>query len=1200
MELKRVEIAGFKSFPDRVEVAFDKGITAIVGPNGSGKSNIADAVRWVLGEQSARTLRGSKMEDVIFAGTARRKPLGFAEVTLVLDNRDKQVKIDYDEIAIRRRLFRSGESEYAINDAKCRLKDIQEILMDTGIGKDGYSMIGQGQIDRLLSSKPQDRRLIFEEAAGITKFKTRREEAEKKLSNEEQQLVRVEDILMELRSREDNLRFQAETAEKYLKLKDELKLYEVSAFIGEYDQLQSQYNKVEEQLNQVLDQITDAREAQAKSREISDRLSKESGEARAILNSFNDQLRELMLEQEKAEGDRRVMESQKTHHTEEVQQLTVRIEEIKNKIHDREETMKKEEARALEFQKELDEKTDALLDLQRDMRLLSEEITEKQRILEGCRREGTQLSQDMIELKMNQERQKVQSEQIEKDSENYEAEKDTLSEDILQAEKSLDELESKRNEILLTQEELKTTMDEQTESLKKVEETIRSIREEQENAMLQMKDLTRKVQWLRSLEEEYEGFSGPVKSVMKQKASYGRKIRGTVSDVIAFDKEYMVAMENALGAQVQNIVVEDTKTAKSLVEYLRRSQGGRATFLPMDAVVGRGPVREADAVRSMNGVIGFANELVRALPEYSKILDRLLGNVIIADSFDHGSAVSKKYGQFLRVVTLDGDIFNIGGSITGGSNKQKGNNLLERRTESEELKKQLNELRSDADRLQKTVSAKNQEKFGLSAALDANRKKQAEITAEILKIDQEKRQAEYIRSQAENRLNMLEESFRTHADSMEQQEEQSRLVQEKIDAQQAKIDEHNEKIAAMENELDEMLASMNSKKEEEGRSTIAIAGVRQQKQFMEQSKAWEQKEIEALGLEADQAMQQRIDLTMEERGTTDEIQKISVSIEELQQKIDAKSEEIQKQTLKVDQTDAQREESLRANESQLKAAAALEKEQVRMEAQLQRAKKDLDDLQERMWNEYEMTYGSAKDLAAGGFANDERMQEAASLSKTKRHQNIVRVRNEIRDLGNVNVGAIEEYKALSERLTFLTTQHDDIVKSADDLREIIQRMTERMEKQFSEGFAKVAQAFNVVFTQMFGGGQGVLKLTEGENELEAGIEINVQPPGKKLQSMMLLSGGERALTAIALLFAIQQLNPAPFCILDEIEAALDDANVDRYADFLRQMTGNTQFIIITHRKGTMNAADTMYGVTMEEKGVSKCISVKFADANLTE
>ncbi|MCF0135270.1 MAG: AAA family ATPase, partial [Lachnospiraceae bacterium] len=584
MELKRVEIVGFKSFPDRVEVAFDKGITAIVGPNGSGKSNIADAVRWVLGEQSAKTLRGSKMEDVIFAGTARRKPLGLAEVTLVLDNRDKQIPLDYDEIKIRRRLFRSGESEYSINDGKCRLKDITELLLDTGIGKDGYSLIGQGQIDRLLSSKPQDRRLIFEEAAGINKFKIRREEAEKKLNDQEQQLLRIQDILGELSSREESLKAQAETAEVYLKLKDELKLYEVSAFIGEFDQLQAQHDKVKEQMDDLQEQINASREKQNSSRELSDQLSREASEARAQLDRMNESLREMMLEQEKAEGDRRVLESGKAHHQDEMNQLNARIEDLKRRMKDREDTLRKEQEKIAAYGVDIDAKTDALLDLQIRIRSISDELTEKQQQLDKARKESSRLAQEMVELQMDAQRRDMQTQQEQKDSESYAAEKEDLTLVITKTGIELARIEEQRSVALDSQLAANHLLEECGQNLVDAEKLIRSIKEKQEADLLQMKDLSRKLQWLRSLENEYEGFSGPVRFVMKQKAQFGRRIRGTVSDILKIDQKYMIAMENVLGAQVQNIVVEDTNTAKRLVEQLRRSEGGRATFLPLDAV----------------------------------------------------------------------------------------------------------------------------------------------------------------------------------------------------------------------------------------------------------------------------------------------------------------------------------------------------------------------------------------------------------------------------------------------------------------------------------------------------------------------------------------------------------------------------------------------------------------------------------------
>ncbi len=1200
MELKRVEIVGFKSFAERIVVEFDQGITAIVGPNGSGKSNIADAIRWVLGEQSAKTLRGAKMEDVIFAGTARRKPLGYAEVVLVLDNRDRKMSVDYDEVAIRRRLFRSGESEYAINDGRCRLRDIQEMLMDTGIGKDGYSMIGQGQIDRLLSSKPQDRRLIFEEASGITKFKTRREQAEKELAEEQQQLVRVEDILTELNSREENLKNQAETAKTYLALKEELKLYEVSAFIGEYDQLKGQYDKVEAQMDALKTQIEASKEEELEAKRISEALSKESGEERARLQQMNEALRSMMLEREKTEGDLRVAESGREHREAEKASLSLRLEETGKRIADREKTLDSENRRLEEFDSKIENAQERLLDQKTAVRQALEESESLHTELAEARRTLSKAQQGLTELMVEAEHRQMRVQQDQQRKQGYEAEKTALEKDKAEALENKTLAEDSIRLLSGEAEALRAKEKESASRIESLDKAIGELKEQQENGLLQMKDLSRRVSWLNSMQQEYEGYSAPVKAVMKQKTIYGNKIRGTLSDIISVEKRYTTAIETLLGAALQNIVVEDTQTAKKLVEYLRKNDVGRATFLPVDAVIGRGRVRDEESVRRADGFIGFAVELVKSSGEYRFILERLIGNAVVAEDFDSAQRISRQFGNYLRVVTLKGDVFNVGGSITGGANKHLTNGLLSRKGEIDTVKASLTTLRSEADEIQKQLTERLKEKTQLQGEYKIIHDQLAVKDSALSKLEAELRQTEFVLSQAQDRLDALEEANAGGAASGERHEAAMTRTQEALKAKTEEADAAENHVRELEAALSEKTTVLNEAKEAEGRLNIEIAGLKQQKRFMEQSREWEISEIRTLEEEVEKLLSQRKDLLEAEKENEEKTAALTSAITALNQAVEAKEAEIESQKSRVEITDQKREESLEAAEARLKAAAQLEKEEVRLENQLQRAEKDLNDLQDRMWNEYEMTYGTAKELAESGFGNDERLQEAAQLSKTKRHQNITRLRTEIRNLGNVNVGAIEEYQALKDRTEFLTKQRDDIVNSEENLREIIERMTLRMEKQFEEGFRQIAASFNTVFTQMFGGGQAILKLTEGEDSLEAGVEINVQPPGKKLQSMMLLSGGERALTAIALLFSIQQLNPAPFCVLDEIEAALDDANVERFAGYLSEMCDKTQFIVITHRKGTMNVANTMYGVTMEEKGVSKCVSVKFGDDPLGE
>ena len=1196
MELTAIEIVGFKSFPDKIRVEFGKGVTAIVGPNGSGKSNIADAVRWVLGEQSAKTLRGSRMEDVIFAGTERRKPLGFAQVTLFLGNEDRALPIDYDQVVIRRRLYRSGESEYMINGARCRLKDVQELLMDTGIGKDGYSMIGQGQIDQLLSSKPQDRRLIFEEAAGITKYKTRREEAEKKLEDEKTQLTRVSDILTELTLHLEPLKAQVETAEKYLALKEDLKFYEVTAFIGEYDQMKAQYDTACRNLGDLNDQIKASVQQRKMAKEKSEQLEESAKEARLQLSKMNGDLSGARIALEKADGDLRLAEQSKTHQEAQQQGHNQRLAELEEQISDRLATVEKE-------QKQLQDLDRQIKDAEEERQKAADQLT----VLEEERR---QAGQDLA----------VKSQQVQTVSEGLT--KASIEAEKCQQQVSLDSqeaqhyLEDKSNlEVQQAQEQGKADQaaeqlqqqtaayQEQDAAYAKIkEETVRLEKEEglarrrQESLLLQMKDAVKRIQWMQGMEDDYEGFSAPVRLVMKLKENPSLGIIGTVSDILTVKKEYTTALETALGMAVQNIVVEDTASAKQLIGYLREKRGGRATFLPLDSVMGRKPAASRQAVLAMPGVIGFGDDLADYQPRFRAIAERLLGNVVVVSSFDEGAAVSKKFGAYLRVVTLKGDIFNIGGSITGGSSRSQSNGILTRHQQLEEMKENLKALRLDGDAAASKLSAITKQKTDLTA--EGNRQEQ-ELIRLRKTVDQERQQLQQaqfslsaVTQQLQNMVKDHDQSSDVH--SLHKQKAQQSLKEKEQWEQKLEVAKKEEEEVSQ--KASDLAAAVDRGKETVSAAAVKLSGCKQQKQFAQQALSWEEAELKKLRDQQDQALQQKEEGQRQIDQALQKMEEIRQLQQQLSRQIDQAEEAVQKQEALAAQTDKERADSQKEADEILTAYAALEKEQVRLENQTGRAKQGLDELTERMWEDYQITYQTAKDLAEGrshsDMASDQRLTDASALSKTKRKQQINLLKKQIRDLGPVNVNAIDEYKSMSERKEFLTRQHEDILKSEENLTEIIRQMTVKMEQQFKEQFAAIAKTFDRVFGQIFGGGHGILRMTEGQDSLEAGIEIIGQPPGKKVQNMAALSGGERALTAIALLFAIQQQHPAPFCILDEIEAALDDVNVERFANYLKNMK-DTQFIVITHRKGTMMVADTMYGVTMEEKGVSKCISVRF-------
>ncbi len=1190
MELKRVEIMGFKSFPEKIQVEFGKGITAIVGPNGSGKSNISDAVRWVLGEQSAKTLRGAKMEDVIFAGTERRKPVGFAQVTLVLDNHDRKMAVDYEEVAISRRVYRSGESEYTLNGSRCRLRDVQELLMDTGIGKDGYSVIGQGQIDQLLSTKPQDRRMVFEEAAGIVKYKTRKEQAEKQLQEEADHLSRVQDILGELTARLEPLEKQAQTAEQYLALKNELKTYDVAFFLQEYEQLSEQATRLSTQLADLNEQLESARRRQEEAKRKSARLAEEAETARVEMNRLNQARHDMQLRQEAGEGDKRVLQEQIESSKRELALLAQRLADVKEKLHNRVQTVQKEEQKRQELLTQITQG-------EADYAQFAERLAQKQQDLEAlqaaheeARQRAEVLTEELVKLRSQTERLQVMLEQEMSRQEDLENRRAQLQAQRQTQKQTLQEAIEKRDKLEAEQQTQQTEHASLEGQLEKVKTDIRQAQQKQQELILNMRDLQSRMQWLRGMETEYEGFSGSVKAIMqlkKQNPQQFQAVHGTLADVIQVPTAYALAIEIALGAAIQNIIVDRADDAKDLIEILRRSKKGRATFLPLDFVTERSTFANEAAVKAMPGVIGFGYELVSYAPEYRKIMTRQLGNVVVAEDFDSASQVARRFKNSLRVVTLKGDIFNTGGSITGGSQQSRGHGILSRKGEIDELKRQLEQKRAQGRMVQETLSGYSKTRQEVTAALTQSQERLRTLGELLQQARQECEKQQFLFEHAEQELADTEgnrSEMQLSRKAHEEEAKESRRQLEKLEKEQQK---HLEQEQQKRNASLVLSGQIEAEKGQLSQKKLDLGGLRQQQQFLERTMEWEKQEMESLSQEADTILEDTNERQQAQKQAQAEIAAIEQRQEALGRSIDEKEAGLLQMEAQWQAKDREKASSLQEAEEALRIFSALEKEQVRLENQEGRARKDLTDLQDAMWQEYELTYGAARRLW------EEQAQPASLGTQSVLKKKIGQIKEAIRALGHVNVEAITELLTLRERIEFLSGQKDDIASAEEKLRELIEQLTRKMEEQFTEGFAAIAESFNQVFQKLFGGGRGILRLAEGENALEAGIEIIAQPPGKKLQSMMLLSGGERALTAISLLFAIQQLNPAPFCILDEIEAALDDANVGRYAQYLKEMSENTQFIIITHRKGTMEVADTMYGVTMEEKGISKCISVQF-------
>lgn len=1192
MELKRVEMIGFKSFPEKLSVQFDKGITAIIGPNGSGKSNISDAIRWVLGEQSAKSLRGTKMEDVIFAGTERRKPVGYAQVTLVLDNSDHKVNLAYDEISICRRVYRSGEGEYFVNQTRYRLKDIQELLMDTGIGKDGYSVIGQGRIDQLLSTKPQERRLIFEEAAGIVKYKSRKEEAVKQLAEEAVSLSRVEDRLTEMEQRLGPLAEQAEAATKYRGLEEELKVYEINSFLGQYKQYRDQYVRSEEQLHRIREELEQASARQKEAKQRSAQYAAEAENAQKAVTAVYNQLNDTKLQIESQEGQRRLLEQRREQAEKEITEGHKRLEEVKTKLAQRGQTVSKEEKMIERLDKENAEKLTLKEEYGDRDRKESEELLLCDQKLVLQEKELMDLEKRLQEVEGQRQRMSVQVEHGETLLEDAGSRKIGIAQSA-EEQKAL--FGEKQQEILEKQKDAEA-IDRQIQVLdnriQTIRQTIRQLQQEQEGILGDIRTAQDRIRWLGDLERDYEGFSGSVKLIMqlkRQNPEQWKGIRGTLSDIITVPTELSTAMDIALGAAVQNVIVENQATARELIEILRKRQGGRATFQPMDVVTGRDHGRDAGQILHQKGVLGFADDLIRYDAQYKGIVSRLLGNVVVVESFDEGAAIAKRYNKFYRVVTRKGDIFNIGGSITGGSTAAKGSNILSRRGEREELDQRVDKKRREGRSLQQKVSELAREREQLQMQAEDLREKQRHLQQLLQGLKQEEAQIRFVLGQLDQQHRALEQ---------EQQDASLRIEEQRVKL--AELNRQYEELAGKEAELRLLVQTLKANREEKRTEReevraqlmqirIDMNAIAQQKQSLERTLEWEYTEIESLSAEADGLLESANTLKEQQQQYAGQLQELAQEKQGLEERLEEMTGKIAVLEYQKDDKEKQREQGIQDSEETIRIFSGLEKEQVRLESAFARAKKDLNALQDQIWDKYEMTYNAALS-----------MERTDLGGKAQIAQKISSLREEVKKLGAVNIHAIEEYAILSERYEMERLQRDDIVKATESLREIIDQLTKKMEQQFAEGFHQIAQSFNIVFQKLFGGGQGILKLSEETGVLESGIEIIAQPPGKKLQNMMLLSGGERTLTAIALLFAIQQLNPAPFCILDEIEAALDDANVVRFADYLKELCDKTQFIVITHRKGTMEAAHTMYGVTMEEKGISKCFSIQFQDTEEME
>ena len=1184
MYLKSIEVYGFKSFANKITFQFHNGITAIVGPNGSGKSNVADAVRWVLGEQRIKQLRGASMQDVIFSGTEARKPLSYAYVAITLDNSDHQLAIDFDEVTVARRIYRSGESEYLINGAACRLKDVNELFYDTGIGKEGYSIIGQGQIDKILSGKPEERRELFDEAAGIVKFKRRKFAAQKKLEDEKNNLVRVNDILSELEKQVKPLEKQSETAKIYLKKKEELKILDANMFLLDSVRVRQQLTDVQEKYDIASRNLSDTTEKyegiKAEYEAVESRIETIEEEIEELRSSLTD----TSVLRGKLEGEINVLKEQIHSANDNAEHLLSRKEtvsrEIAEKDADKEDilnTKSEIDTQVLEITGTRDEVKNKLKNLQDEIQELNDNIEAGKNTIIG------ELNQRAT-IKSKIGRFDTMLEQIT-------IRKAELNSRILRAKSDEESREENIRNLTQQFEEISAKLTEMKESAENSEKELVRIREElsaKDNQLRQTQEQYHqeksRLEALSNLTERYEGYGGSVKKVMEQKSS-NKGIIGVVADIVKVDQKYETAIETALGGNIQNIVTDDEETAKKMIGFLKQNKLGRATFLPLTSIENPQEFKNPEALKE-KGVIGMADELVRTDPRYRNVARAMLGRIMVVDNVDNAVKIARKFDYGIRMVTVEGELLIPGGAISGGAFKNN-SNLLGRRREMEDLEKKIKDLKAGMDALQNDIEQTRNKRNTMRMDLEA-------LKADIQRKFIEQNTARLNVETARERMEEAEEGSRSLMTELKEMETQVLSIQQEKDEIQKELTVSKELEEKTEESIADFQKTLEEKRTEESESAkkvsewdLKVEKMLQTQEFQQQNVDRINGEIEKLNAELEEILagihENESNLT-EKKNQIAEIEK---TIEASHTTQDQSQKELSENMKKKEELAAKQKNFFTERESLSEQMTSLDKEVYRLNAQKEKLEESMETQINYMWDEYELTLSDAQGL---------RKEELTDLSAMKKE--IVSLKDQIKKLGDVNVNAIEDYKNLMERYTFMKGQHDDLIEAEKTLEGIIVELDSAMRKQFQEKFEEINKEFDKVFKELFGGGKGNLELMEDEDMLEAGIRIIAQPPGKKLQNMMQLSGGEKALTAISLLFAIQNLKPSPFCLLDEIEAALDEPNVGRFAKYLHRLTKNTQFIVITHRRGTMEKADRLYGITMQEKGVSALVSVNLIDKDL--
>ena len=1179
--LKRIEMQGFKSFVDKTNLEFVNGATAVVGPNGSGKSNISDAIRWVIGEMSAKSLRGSNMQDVIFAGTETRKPVNYAEVSLVLDNSTHVFDIDFDEVIVTRRLFRSGESVYQINKANCRLKDIHELFMDTGLGRDGYSIIGQGNVSQILSTKAEDRRSLFEEAAGIAKYKYKKDEAQKKLANAEENLVRINDITLELESQLNPLKNQSEKARKYLELYGEFKTLDVNLSLVTLDKNKISLEDADKQYASVEDELNALREQESETEAKISALYEEQKKRDEEKTARNDLLIENESRNMSNENEISMAENN-------IKNNNLMLKRIDDEIAGINEKNKERETQIDEINKFIAE-TEA-------------EAQEMLAVFDSVQEENSEIAKQQEELHTRIE--KLKGDAIEKL--NYAASQkanitgiENLRASFLERKEAVEsEIRTNRTGVENTVAEIEEDtrqIEQKKEKLEKIKASVETRQNSANNLQSQLNEIiakinemnadyqakTSKKRMLESMENDYAGFAKSVKAVLKADELKRNLIYGTVSGLIDVNKEYAVAIETALGGTMQNIIVESEDDAKAAITYLRRSGEGRATFLPITSVKGR-VLDNENEVRSCQGYIGLAYELVSYDKKYDGVIKSLLGRVAVVDNIDNAIALSKKFGYKFKTVTVEGDVLNAGGSMSGGSvNKQSG--FLSRAAEIKTLAQEITEIASKLKKEQDEKEQKTNDLNMINNQLSSYIPLMREYEDEILRLENT---CEHLKNSLESggnaQKNYESELLQIEKHLSESSEEIAVLLSKvrSLENESAKL---QEEIEALEEEYEKIVLLKENKSQDIMEQTMKLASMQKDVQLGRDNIKDLQNQIESAKADISEKEKDKANICEENKRLSNEKEdkiKLTEEIKKL-------SDEYREQIKAIDEQKANIVDTLKniqnSNKDLTDKLLNLQQELSRVDAKRIKLNMERENILNRLWDEYELTYSAAEEIKT------EVEDEKASFKR------LGELKSGIKALGSVNMDAIEEYKAVKERYEFLSAQKADLEKSKNNLNEIIDSMQELMQEHFGTQFNSISESFSQVFTELFGGGRGKLYLTDPDNMLESGIEIEVQLPGKGLQNINLYSGGEKSFIAIALLFAILKVKPTPFCILDEIDAALDDVNVSRFATYLKNYTDQTQFIVITHRRGTMEAANILYGVTMQEKGVSKLLSLQIDD-----